>query len=487
MRRVLSTRAGVARFALATAILAMCARTGYAQTTVTINADTEVWAATVRGGTYANTNLGGTLETRSSTDLQYLRRALLKFDTQNRIPAGASVSSAILTVTVKQGSADASRRIGVYQVTTSWDQSQVTWKVRKTSTYWGTAGGDLATKLTEQTVGNAAGTKVSFDVTALVKEAVSGALGSSRYTRVALVDLDGSTSDSWRQYYPPSDATSSYRPTLKVTYGGSTATSTSTSSTTTTGKILRVLHWNIQKNGWGTDGVYDPNRIANWVVKMNPDVVSFNEIESFNSYSQYQDGVALYKSLLESKTGVTWHTWEAQDYGVWGDKGLRSVVFSKYPFSADYRTVYSAGKLKALAGTTITVNGRTINFMTTHYDPYDAGYRYTQAKDMVSYASGFAEDRIICGDFNDQYYNPPITKIVGSYHDAWAVGKSAGIAYSAPDNPDGYTRNSRIDYIFYSRGEQHLTLKKITVVDTRNSSGVMPSDHRPVLAEFLVN
>jgi len=38
-------------------------------------------------------------------------------------------------------------------------------------------------------------------VTPLVKDAVAGRLGSSRYTRVALVDLEGSTSDSYREFY----------------------------------------------------------------------------------------------------------------------------------------------------------------------------------------------------------------------------------------------------------------------------------------------
>jgi endonuclease/exonuclease/phosphatase family metal-dependent hydrolase len=131
-------------------------------------------------------------------------------------------------------------------------------------------------------------------------------------------------------------------------------------------------------------------------------------------------------------------------------------------------------------------NGRNINFMTTHFDPYYASYRAIQAKDLVAYAKGFAEDRIICGDFNEQSTNPPILTMTGAYYDAWAEAKKAGIAVSAPDNPYGYTRNSRIDYVFYSKTEQHLTLQRVQVVDTRDASGVMPSDHRPVLAEFLV-
>jgi hypothetical protein len=260
------------------------ATTASAQTTVTLNQpESQVWNATVRGGTYQDRNLSTILETRSSTNAEYIRRAMLKFDTQNTVPAGTPITSAILTVTVKQGSSDATRRIGVYQVTTSWDEQQVTWKQRRTSTGWGTVGGDLGTKLTEQVVSNVPGTKVSFNVTPIVQQAVAGSLGSSRYTRLALVDLDGSTSDSWRAYHTSEDANSALRPTLKLTYGTATTTApppttTPTTTTTTAGKILRVLQYNIGKNGWGTDGRYDPNRVANWVVKMNPDIISFNEL-----------------------------------------------------------------------------------------------------------------------------------------------------------------------------------------------------------------
>jgi endonuclease/exonuclease/phosphatase family metal-dependent hydrolase len=458
------------------------AASAQAQTTITINQpDTRVWSATVRGGSFATTNLSTTLETRASDAAEYRRRALLKFDTQNTIPAGTAVTSARLTLTVKQASADPSRKMDVYQVTSSWEEPDVTWTNRKSGTPWVTAGGDYGTRISEAAVGNAVGTRVSFDVTPLVQQAVAGALGSSRYTRVALLDNGTSTSGSWRSYYTADEVDPALRPTLTVTYGGSVAPPPPPPP-----QKLRVLHWNIAKNGWGTDDKYDPNRVVNWVVKLNPDIISFNEMEKWNQYSLGEDGVALYESLLEAATGVKWYTWDIQDYGVWTDKGLRSTVFSKFPFITTYRTAYSAGKLKTGGGATIAFNGRNINFMTTHLDPYDASARLTQAKDLVSYASGYAEDRIICGDFNEQSYNAPITTMTAAYHDGWVEAKKSGIAVTAPDNPNGNTRNSRIDYIFYSRQEQHLTLQRLQVVDTRDASGIMPSDHRPVLAEFVV-
>ena len=118
---------------VAGALVAGGASVASAQTTVTLNQPkTHVVSATIRGGTYAGKNDQTLLATRSSDNLEYERHALLKFDTQNTIPAGSTVTSAKLTVTVKGGSADATRMVGAYQVTTSWTETEVTWKNRRT-------------------------------------------------------------------------------------------------------------------------------------------------------------------------------------------------------------------------------------------------------------------------------------------------------------------------------------------------------------------
>jgi endonuclease/exonuclease/phosphatase (EEP) superfamily protein YafD len=64
------------------------------------------------------------------------------------------------------------------------------------------------------------------------------------------------------------------------------------------------------------------------------------------------------------------------------------------------------------------------------------------------------------------------------------VKKGVASAYSG--NSSGNTRNSRIDYIFYSHGASKLTLTKVQVFDTRDSNGVRPSDHNPVMATFKI-
>ena len=85
------------------------------------------------------------LATRASANVEYLRRALLKFDTQNTMPADSQVRSAVLTLTVKQGGADANRTIAVFPVTTSFVQEPATWNVRRVATPWASPAATSAT------------------------------------------------------------------------------------------------------------------------------------------------------------------------------------------------------------------------------------------------------------------------------------------------------------------------------------------------------
>src|SRR3954471_9666383 len=143
--------------------LAGAASTASAQTTVTLNQPTsQVLAATVRGGSYADQNDQWTLATRASDDPLNLRRALLKFDTENTIPKGSAVTSALLTVTVKSGSADETRTGAAYHTSSSGTENQGTGNHRRAGWAWLTAGGDYGSKLDDAVVSNAAGTKVTF-------------------------------------------------------------------------------------------------------------------------------------------------------------------------------------------------------------------------------------------------------------------------------------------------------------------------------------
>jgi endonuclease/exonuclease/phosphatase (EEP) superfamily protein YafD len=70
------------------------------------------------------------------------------------------------------------------------------------------------------------------------------------------------------------------------------------------------------------------------------------------------------------------------------------------------------------------------------------------------------------------------------YVDSWAQAQRDGTAIAYADNPDGRTRHTRLDYIYYSKGATALKLVSSQVFDVRDANGVMPSDHRPVLSVF---
>jgi len=450
-----------------------------AQTTVTLNqSKPQVVYATLRAGAYADKNLPTTLTTRAADSADSHRRALLKFDTQNTIPAGTSVTSALMTVTVKSGSAAASRTIGAYQVTTSWTETETTWNRRRAAAAWITSGGDLGSLVAQQAVANVPDTKVTFDVTPLVKQAVSGALGSSRYTRLALMDLDAATVDSTRDFYTPDDANPALRPVLTVTYGAAAPKPPTPGPTAT----LRVLDWNTHHGGVGTDGKLDADRFIEKAASFKPDIVSLNEVERFTGWGNY-DGPAVMAGLMKQYTGQTWYYKFTTATG--SANGNGNLILSRFPFDATEVRLLSHNR--AAVNVVINVNGRSINFTSTHLDADSTSYRLDEIGELTSWSRGLAEPRIIAGDFNAWPGSTETATMKSTYVDSWAQAQADGTAVAYAGNTAGNTRNSRIDYIYYSKAATALTLQSSQVFDVRDANGVMPSDHRPVLSIFAVN
>jgi endonuclease/exonuclease/phosphatase family metal-dependent hydrolase len=246
---------------------------------------------------------------------------------------------------------------------------------------------------------------------------------------------------------------------------------------------LRVLQWNLH-HGVGTDGRYDINRIATWAAKMKPDVILFNEVEKYTGWGN-ENQPARYEALLESKTGRKWYALFAQEYGQWTSNGKGHLILSTYPIESVYRHELSYDRVAAAV--TITVNGRRLNLFSTHLDPDSQSRRLVQAKEIVRWAAGVAENRILSGDMNAWPDQSSIAELDETYRDSWAVAASAGKATSfAGLTPSGATKKGRIDYIFYSKTAAALSVTQSQVYDTRDAFGVMPSDHRPVVTTFIV-
>ncbi len=252
---------------------------------------------------------------------------------------------------------------------------------------------------------------------------------------------------------------------------------------------LRIVSWNVAF-GKGTDGVQNWDRQANWIAQMNPDLAGLCEMPS--------EWVSTLVSLLSQKTGRTWF-WHFLPKYTGTTEG--NLILSKYSFISTGGRFLSVQR--SVAQATVSISGRTINFFATHLDADSSGTRYTQVGELMSYASGFSESRIVVGDFNAGPDLSETVRMTGSYYDSWMRAMNAGAAVAYPDNPvymHTRTRRGRIDYVYYSLSSPSLLLQGTQVPDTRNLSqtnvsvflgtlddkGVRPSDHNPVIATFSI-
>jgi acid phosphatase len=182
---------------------------------------------TIRGGSYAAVNFDRErLVTRASSDPTYVRRALMDFDITTSVPSGANVQSATLTLTVYGGGASATRDVGVFDLKRPFDAASATWDVADASTPWSAPGGDLGPQRAQAAVPNTAGSKVTFDLTALVQ--ATRVSGGSRHARLALVDVGG-LSDAragYREYYGTESTDAATRPSLTIATGAAAPVAT---------------------------------------------------------------------------------------------------------------------------------------------------------------------------------------------------------------------------------------------------------------------
>lgn len=477
-------RAGVRVFGAAALLFSSTfALPAAAQTTVVLdNPSGEVTDAYVRAGEYANVvNNTDVLVTKANSNAGYVRRALVKFDTQNFVPANATIQSATLTLTLRR-SESSTRTIAAYRVASSFDETAATWYRRKTDgSRWTAAGGDLGSRYATATVGTAAGTRVTFNVTSLVQSTVNGTYGS-RYTRIALVDTGSSSSSSLKEFYSSEASDPSVRPRLTVVYGGTSTAEEPPPSTSTS--TLRVLEWNIHF-GVGTDGRYNIDRIVDWIVRMNPDLISLNEVERYVSRSGNEDQAAIITAKLSARTGRTWYSHFVERYCACMARGSGNMILSRFPILARAQLEMSYERSAALV--TVSVNGRNINFISTHLASESSGYRSTQIRQLMPWARSFAEQRIIAGDFNAGLSNIPYMQ--DEYDDGWATALANGTAQDYLGNwrqGSTYINGYRIDFVFTSEGASRLTLRSARVYDTRDANGELPSDHKPVLVTYAV-
>lgn len=457
-----------------------CAQFASAQTTVTlstpgthINVDT-----TIQGGASALVDFGysDTLASKVSSE-SYTRRILLKFDTQNFIPANAVIQSAKLYLVLRAAESSEQRTLTTYYVTKSFTAHETNWMYAKLGTAWTRAGGDLGASFGTTAVGNAVGATYTFDLTQLVQKSVNGDFGS-RYTRLALVDKGGANPGNYRAFYSTRAGDASVRPRLVITYvaSGGAAPPPPPPPPPPSPTTLRVMQWNMHKTK-NSNGVCDPNFTTDTIIAQNPQVVSLNEVNFYSGTCAWDfDMSERLESLLEQKTGVPWYR-QSVNAG-----GVGNVLLSRIQpaSSSSYLLDYNRG----VAQMTLVLNGRNVNLFSTHVDYDNASWRTLQTNEVVGWAINYSEPRIVMGDFNTWPDTSDYYIMAVPYQDAWVAAQNAGTASSY--NGTGATHgSSRFDYVYHTRNGV-LSLSSVTVPNTV-VNGIYPSDHDPVIAVYNVN
>lgn len=146
------------------------------------------------------------------------KRSLLSFNFSAAVPAGAVITSAILSLYA--GSYWAGRNIGCYRLLrTDWVESQATWGIYKTGSNWGTAGA-LNTSTDYDTTDGATSASLSaagwqnWTVTAQIQTARDSVGGIAHFV---LADT-GTSNAAYQAYESKNSVQTTLRPKLYIEY-----------------------------------------------------------------------------------------------------------------------------------------------------------------------------------------------------------------------------------------------------------------------------
>jgi len=230
---------------------------------------------------------------------------------------------------------------------------------------------------------------------------------------------------------------------------------------------LRVMTYNIHV-GVGMDKKLDLQRIADVVNKEHPDLVGLEEVDRGVTRTEGKDEIA----ELAGFTSMSYAFAHNLDYQG-GQYGV--AILSRFPIKEiDHRKYENRreAERRGMIRVLVDVNGRAVNFVTTHLDYQFEDGRVFETEQLLKFLEGIKGPLIVAGDFNDEPTGEAYKLMTTQFRDSWNAEKNgAGLSYPA-DKPA-----KRIDYIFTRRSDE-LKTKKAWIADT------LASDHVPVIADL---
>lgn len=244
----------------------------------------------------------------------------------------------------------------------------------------------------------------------------------------------------------------------------------SSSSSLSAKKTVRVMTYNIHV-GVGMDKKLDLQRIADVINKEKPDLVGLQEVDRGVERTQRKDEIVELAALTRMEYAFAHNlNYQGGQYGV--------AILSRVPIRAsDHRMFQNKRETerRGMIRVEVKIDGKPINFVTTHLDYQFADGRLFEAEQMLEFVRDVKGTLIVVGDFNDEPTGSAYQLMLNRFDDAWLAKrqKELGLSYPA-DKPV-----KRIDYIFFRRSEG-VKAKQSWVVET------LASDHIPVVADLEI-
>src|SRR5437763_4401171 len=233
---------------------------------------------------------------------------------------------------------------------------------------------------------------------------------------------------------------------------------------------IRVMTYNIHV-GVGMDKKLDLPRIAAVINDQHADLVGLQEVDRGVERTQRIDEIAELAKLTHMDYAFAFNLkYQGGQYGV--------AILSRYPIkSFDHRLYQNTreAERRGFIRAEVNVDGRTVNFVTTHLDyQYEDG-RVFEAEQLLAALKDVKGPLILVGDFNDVPAGGAYKLVSEQFGDAWSANRADDQGFSYPaDKPA-----KRIDYIFIRRTDSIKTARVWTV-------NTPASDHVPVVAELEV-
>ena len=233
-------------------------------------------------------------------------------------------------------------------------------------------------------------------------------------------------------------------------------------------RTLRVMTYNIHV-GVGMDKKLDLQRIADVINKERPDLVGLQEVDRGVERTQRKDEIVELAALTKMEYAFAHNLdYQGGQYGV--------AILSRFPIcKVDHRMYQNKheAERRGMIRVEVKLDGKTVNFVTTHLDYQFPDGRLFEAEQMLEFLRDVKGPLIIVGDFNDEPVGTTYKLMLNKFDDAWTATKQTTTGFSYPaDKP-----TKRIDYIFL-RKSNGLKVKKTWAVET------LASDHIPVVAEL---